>query len=182
MLPRLFLISIFLLHPLAAEKKADTGEAKGSATVEKTGLFNVRGFSLGVGANYSRFRYYPPFGYYRPYSYSWGGSYYWGRYPFHHLTGAWAYPDFYHPAHFAGSGRTAGGGRIKLKTKFKEASVYLDGAFAGLAKDLKDIWLKPGVYQLKLETDRHQPFEIRVYVLTGKTVRIEPNFEERSQE
>ena len=176
MLPRLFLISIFLLHPLAAEKKADTGEAKGSATVEKTGLFDVRGFSLGVGANYSRFRYYPPFGYYRPY------SYYWGRYPFHHLTGAWAYPDFYHPAYFAGYGRTGRGGRIKLKTKFKEASVYLDGAFAGLAKDLKDIWLKPGVYQLKLETDRHRPFEIRVYVLTGKTVRIEPDFEEKSQE
>ena len=172
----LVLISLFLLQPLAAENKADPGSAKGAATVEKTGLFNLQGFSLGVGAGYSRFRYYPPFGYFRPY------SYYWGRYPFHHLTGAWAYPDFYHPAYFAGYGRTAGGGRIKLKTKHKEASVYLDGAFAGLAKDLKDIWLEPGVYQLKVEPERLAPFEIRVYVLTGKTVRIEPRFQERSQE
>lgn len=172
---RLVLISLFLLQPLAAEKKADTGAPKGAATVEKTGLFNVHGFYLGAGASYSRFRYYPPFGYFPYYSY-------WGRYPFHHLTGAWAYPDFYHPAYFAGYGRTARGGRIKLKTKYKEASVYLDGAFAGLAKDLKDIWLEPGVYQLKVEPDRLAPFEIRVYVLTGKTVRIEPQFQERSQE
>ena len=176
MLTRLFLISLFLLQPLAAEKKADPRDAKQEVTVEKTGLFNLHGFSLGGGYSSSRFRYYPPFGYFRPY------SYYWGRYPFHHLTGAWAYPDFYHPAYFAGYGRTARGGRIKLKTKYKRASVYLDGAFAGLAKDLKEIWLEPGVYQLKVEPERHEPFEIRVYVLTGKTVRIEPKFQKRTQE
>ena len=176
MLLKLFVLTLFLLHPLAAEKKADPGEAKGTATVEKAGLFNVRGFSLGAGAGYSRFRYYPRFGYFPYYSY-------WGRYPFHHLTGAWAYPDFYHPIYFADYARTSGGGRIKLKTKYKESSVYVDGAFAGLAKDLKDIWLEPGVYQLKVEPEeRLAPFEIRVYVLTGKTVRIEPEFRERSQE
>ena len=51
-----------------------------------------------------------------------------------------------------------------------------------MAKDLREIWLEPGVYQLKVAADLHEPFELRVYVLTGKTVKIEANLKEQEKE
>ena len=166
---RLLLLTLLFLHPLAAEKSADVKTAeksadteahKGKVTVEKPDLIESSGLTL--GARYARFSRSRPFGHYPYY------SDYWGWYPHDHPVDYWSFS------------RT--GGRIKLKTKHKEASVYLDGAFAGLAKDLKEIWLDPGVYELKVEPEQHRPFEIRVYVLTGKTVRIEPKFEAGPQE
>ena len=88
---------------------------------------------------------------------------------------AWA-----HPGYYLGFDRSDSTGRIKLRTEHEEASVFLDGAFAGMAKDLKEIWLEPGVYQLKVTADLHEPFELRVYVLTGKTVKIEADLKEET--
>lgn len=157
---RLLLLTLFFLQPLAAEKSGDAEAPKGKVTVEKSELIELGGLNL--GARYARFSRYRPFGRYPYY------SDYWGWYPDGHPVDYWSF--------------TRTGGRIKLKTKHKEASVYLDGAFAGLAKDLRDIWLKPGVYQLKVAPEHHEPFEIRVYVLTGKTVQVEPEFQEKSPE
>ena len=51
-----------------------------------------------------------------------------------------------------------------------------------MEKDLREIWLEPGVYQLKVTADLHEPFELRVYVLTGKTVKIAAELKEKEKE
>ena len=125
---------------------------------------------ISIGAGYSRYGYHSPSLYNYPY-------YYRSHYPLYHPFDAWA-----HPGYYLGFDRSESTGRIKLKTEHKDASVFLDGAFAGVAKDLREIWLEPGVYQLKVAADLHEPFELRVYVLTGKTVKIEANLKEQEKE
>lgn len=68
-------------------------------------------------------------------------------------------------------------GRIKLVSVSKATKVFLNGAFAGVAEDLKDMWLEPAAYNLKLESPSVGSSEFRVYVLSGKTVKI--NFDKR---
>jgi len=64
-------------------------------------------------------------------------------------------------------------GEVKLLTAEKNAEVFLDGAYAGLSEDLKSIWLDPGAYSLELKSTGKQVFKKRIYVLSGKTVKIE---------
>jgi hypothetical protein len=64
-------------------------------------------------------------------------------------------------------------GEVKLAVRDKQAEVYIDGAFAGLAKDLKHLWLDPGAYDFVLRAHDQPPFEQRVYVLTNKTLKLD---------
>ena len=66
-------------------------------------------------------------------------------------------------------------GEIKLRSSIKDADVFIDDALAGKAKDLKTLWLEPGVYNLKVQADQYEPFTIRLYVLSGKTLKIDAN-------
>lgn len=63
-------------------------------------------------------------------------------------------------------------GQIQLKADPKDAAVYIDGAYAGTAKQLKNIWLDPGAYDLSVRAAGREPFQQRLYVLTGKTLGI----------
>lgn len=67
-------------------------------------------------------------------------------------------------------------GEVRLETQVKTASVFLDGAYAGTVKDLKSMWLEPGVYQLALRDSGGRGFEKKIYVITGKTLRMRPEF------
>lgn len=71
-------------------------------------------------------------------------------------------------------------GEIKLKTDHKTAEVYIDGAYAGLVKDLKTIHLRQGAYELEIRSDDGGIFQDRVYVLAGKTMKITPVFKTAS--
>ena len=62
-------------------------------------------------------------------------------------------------------------GEIKLKAP-KDASVYLDGGFAGSAEKLKSMWLEPGIYQLQVSSPDGSEYRKKVYVLSGKTLDI----------
>jgi len=62
-------------------------------------------------------------------------------------------------------------GQLKLAAP-KDASVYLDGAFAGSVQKLKSIWLEPGIYELKIAGVNGREFQKKVYVLSGKTLDI----------
>lgn len=85
----------------------------------------------------------------------------------------WFYqPFFYHPYYATGFARGPQMGEIQLRAPVKSAEVYLDGAYAGTVGDLKSIWLEPGAYNLEVRDGRHT-FERRVYVLSGKAVRID---------
>ena len=113
--------------------------------------------SIGAGYGYGSGPYWPGFwaGYYPP--------------PF---FGGWYEPwwgPFYAPVYFAPQ---VNNGQVNLQTSDKNAEVYLDGAFAGPASKLKNFWLAPGVYQLEVRAAGQAPQEKRIYVLTGKTLKI----------
>jgi hypothetical protein len=63
-------------------------------------------------------------------------------------------------------------GTLKLKALSKQAEVYVDGAYAGVVKDLGSMWLEPGAYDLEIR-ENSDIFHKRIYVLSGKTVRID---------
>jgi hypothetical protein len=111
----------------------------------------VRLGGIVVSAGYSRYS-----GFYYPY-------YYYYHYPF------WDYWAFYPAIYWTGSPDK---GEIRLRA-LPKAEVYLDGAYAGYAADLKTFWLKPGAYNLEIKTPERSPYSRRIYILTGKTLRIE---------
>ncbi len=64
-------------------------------------------------------------------------------------------------------------GEIKLENAVdKQSEIYINGAFAGLAKDLRHIWLDPGAYDFELRAKNQEPIQKRVYVLTNKTLKL----------
>ena len=136
------------------------------------GKRRVRLGGVVVSAGYSHFSGgYPwwgyPWGYYYPY--------YYGRawaYPF--WLDPWSLSPFVHPGFYTGFGWGLDKGEVKLRTRLKDAEVYVDGAFAGSASRLKSMWLDPGAYSLEVRAPGREPFEKRIYVLTGKTLQIEP--------
>ncbi len=115
-----------------------------------------------VGVGYASGPYYGPYYGYGCYDPFWCGPY---GYP-------WG-PMFYTSA----PGRPMG--EVKLGVSDKEAEVYIDGAFAGLAKDLKHIWLDPGAYDFEVRADGKQPVQLRAYVLTNKTIKLDFDRSER---
>jgi PEGA domain len=80
-----------------------------------------------------------------------------------------------YPGYAPNFGHADGKGEVKLTDAPKNAKVYLDGAYAGTAEHLKHIWLAPGAYNLAVATTDHGTFEQRIYVLSGKTVKIAAN-------
>jgi hypothetical protein len=62
-------------------------------------------------------------------------------------------------------------GQIKLDAP-RDASVYLDGAFAGTANKLKTIPLEPGVYELEVKGATGGEYRKKLYILSGKTLNI----------
>lgn len=112
--------------------------------------------TISVGAGY---------GYY-------GGPYWAGYYP-PPFYGPWFDPwfaaPFYGPVYLVPQPDK---GQVNLQTSEKDAEVYLDGAYAGSASRLKKFWLAPGVYQLEVRAVGQAAREKRIYVLTGKTLKI----------
>ncbi len=110
-----------------------------------------------------------------------GVGYSHGFYPYcgYFYPGVWCDPFFYpfspygafYPGFYSLSPR-AGMGQVKLQTPYKDAEVYLNGAYAGTVGELKDIWLEPGVYELEIRPAKAEPLQKRIYVLSGKTVKI----------
>src|SRR6185369_5073140 len=88
------------------------------------------GISFGVGySHYAGPWYgYPDYGYYGPWDYG---------YP-------WHAPYYLDPAGDRGT--------VRLKKVDKAASVFINDAYAGLAKDLKTIYLDPGAYNLEVRS------------------------------
>lgn len=121
-----------------------------------------------VGADYSHsFGHYgyPMYGGFYPF-WSYGWSPWWDYSP----AWGWGYAPFYPLA------RTAVSGEIKLQRTDKNAEVFIDGAFAGMVDDLKSFWLEPGIYNLEIKNASGGLYRKRLYVLSGKTLRVSPVF------
>jgi hypothetical protein len=63
-------------------------------------------------------------------------------------------------------------GQVSLQASSKDAEVYVDNAYAGTAATLKKFWLAPGVYDLEVRPKDQIPKKKRIYVLTGKTLKV----------
>ena len=66
-------------------------------------------------------------------------------------------------------------GSVKFETKRKDASVYVDGGYAGTVGELKTFRLRPGTHNLELRThDGQSIFQDKVTVIAGKTLKLTP--------
>lgn len=149
---------------------ADTTQADSAQTPIKPEKHHIRwhitpSFSVGY-AHLSGpvfFNPFYPYGFY-PADFLYGG---YGPYPF-------GYAPFYAPYYYPpfAFDYSQGRGQVKLSGAAKDAQVYFDGAYAGTADHLKKIWLDPGAYNLEVSTSSGQKFEKRIYVLSGKTLKI----------
>jgi hypothetical protein len=72
-------------------------------------------------------------------------------------------------------------GEIRLEAKPSSASVYLDDAYAGTAGKLKHFWLAPGAYDLMVAAADGSEFHQRIYVLSGKSMKIRAKFVPRNE-
>jgi hypothetical protein len=128
--------------------------------------YHVRLGTIGVGAGYTRFSgpfFYNPFWYgFYPYSFGYSSFFY----------DPFFYSPFYAPGYLGGFSYSNGRGEVKLSGAPKTAEVYLNGAYAGTANKLKSMWLEPGAYDLSVSTVGSAPFHQRIYVLSGKSLKI----------
>lgn len=125
--------------------------------------WHVKLGTISVGAAYSHFSGpFFPYGPYGFYPYDWFySSIIWNPW--------WPpYPGFA-PGYFSSG---YGKGEVKLKAEPRDADVYLDGAYAGTADRLKTIWLDPGAYNLSVSAKDHEPYQQRIYILSGKSLKI----------
>ena len=70
-------------------------------------------------------------------------------------------------------GVSSGAGELKLTTNVKDADVFINGAYAGKASKLKTMWLRPDTYNLEVRAPGHAPYSERIYVVPGKTMRVD---------
>ena len=150
----------------APESAAQESSAKDAEIPVEKRRLHLRLGTISVGAGYSSGPYYAPYGYY-PY-----GPY--GFYP-----GDWVYTSFAYPMWggypYYGPGSfdyNSGRGEVRLTADPKLAEVYIDGAYAGTADRLKSMWLDPGAYDLTVSAKDRESFHQRVYVLSGKSLKI----------
>lgn len=150
------------------ESNAASKEQTESVEASKQSRIRLGGISLTGG--YSRFS--GP-AYWGPPFYGYYDSQFWT--PFwqsHFPYGGAAFSGFYPAYNFR---RGPSMGEIKLQAEPVTASVFINDAYAGRVQDLRSISLVPGVYNLKIETEGRPGFARRIYVLSGKTLKIEAN-------
>ena len=103
------------------------------------------------------------------------------------FVGGYFGPGYYGPAYYGPSwyGPQWGGsygyehrpvtGSVKFQTKMKDASVYVDGGFAGTVGELKTFQLRPGTHNLELrDREGNSIFQDQVNVIAGKTLKLTP--------
>ncbi len=154
--------------PSANETKSKPESSDKDAPAEKR-KFRLRLGGISVGAGYSHFSgpYYYPYGY--PVGYA----------PFGFYPGDWVAASFWYPiaspySYYSADAFRYGDGRgeIRLTADPKEAKVYIDGGYAGTADKLKTLWLDPGAYDLTVSAAGREDFHQRLYVLSGKSLKI----------
>ena len=67
-------------------------------------------------------------------------------------------------------------GEVELKTNVKDADVFINGAYAGKAGKLKSMWLLANTYSLEVRTPGRTPFIEKIYVISGKTLKVQADF------
>ena len=95
--------------------------------------------------------------------------------------GYWGGPSWYGPGWYDPWGRTylaprSNLGEVKIVTKAKDESIYVDGGYAGVTGKLKHFELSPGNHDIELRDPSGRTiFQQRVQVIMDKTIEIRPN-------
>ena len=151
----------------ATQAQDQTAEPSSSKDTDKEASehhTHVRLGGIAVSAGYTHWSpgSYPNIFPYDPFYYPFTAAIWWD--PF------WGfYPPFPVGSFSQGNGK----GELKLSGVPKNASVYVNGSYAGTADRLKSFWLDPGAYDLEISVPGGRRYEQRVYVLTGKTLHID---------
>jgi hypothetical protein len=170
------LAGLLFLSTLALALADDPPKDSGTASNEPTGSVEAskqtRVYRGGVSLTSGYNRFSGP---------AYGGTPFYGYYSSQFWTPFW-------PSHSPYDGLAASGfypaqnlqrgpsmGEIKLQAEPMTASVFINDAYAGQVQDLRSISLEPGVYNLRIEAEGRPNFACRVYVLSGKTLKIEAN-------
>ena len=105
-----------------------------------------------------------------------------GFYGYPYAYGPWGYPYYgyvpYGPYGYApyGYGYGYGYGRplgeVHIKSPNPDAQIYINGAYAGRAHDLKTVYLVPGTYNIEQRIGSDVQKE-RLYVLANRSLRLE---------
>jgi hypothetical protein len=98
------------------------------------------------------------------------------------IVGGYYGPAYYGPAWYGpgwvapyGYVRAPVTGGVKFVTKMKDASVFVDGGYAGTVGKLKTFQLRPGTHDIELrDHDGHSFYQERVDVIAGKTLKLVP--------
>ena len=159
-------------------QKADTrADDQDSKPARRKTHFHLGTITL--GASYTNFGrsfvapFYPYYSYYPYYAYA---AFSVGA--FYTPFASDLYGPFYYPPHAFDLNYALGKGEVELKSlgRNKNASVYIDNAYAGKAGKLKHMWLDSGAYNLSLTAADGSSFQQRIYVLSGKKLKITPEF------
>jgi hypothetical protein len=95
---------------------------------------------------------------------------YYPLFPYDAAYGLWpGYPVFGSPVFLVPQPDK---GQVSLQAADQNAEVYLDNAYAGTVASLKKFWLAPGVYELEIRAKDQAPKNKRIYVLTGKSLKV----------
>ena len=92
-------------------------------------------------------------------SWGWHDPFFYGPYGWYGSYGP--YPEYY-----------SNMGELKLKTNVKDSDVYINGAYAGKAAKLKTMRLRPDAYNLEIRAAGYVPYAERIYLLAGKTIKV----------
>lgn len=66
-------------------------------------------------------------------------------------------------------------GEVKVETNVKDAEVLINGSLAGTVGQLKTMTLRAGTYDIQVRAPGRPPFEQKIYVVAGKTVKLHPD-------
>jgi hypothetical protein len=102
------------------------------------------------------------------------GGYYGGPYYGPAYYG-WYGPGWYGPGYYGGYAveQVPNVGKVKFETKVKDASVFVDGGYAGTVKQLGTFPLRPGTHNLELRDPSGQTMlQEKVDVVAGKTIKL----------
>ncbi|MCL5006313.1 MAG: PEGA domain-containing protein [Acidobacteria bacterium] len=91
--------------------------------------------------------------------------------------GGWYSPWYDQAWHNSHHSRRPRSGDVKIITKRKHASVYVDGGYVGRAGRVNKLPLSPGSHMIQLRTSSGRTFyQKRVYVVPGKTIKLHAKY------
>ena len=153
------------LYAADADNKTDKPDASDTQVQHTSRRPHIRLGGVMIGAGYTHWS--------GGWCCGYPGYYYGGFYPAYYGWDSF----LYHPYYYSGFAWGPNLGEVKLHADRKDAEVFLDGAYAGTASERKSMWLEPGAYTVEVRASGHETYTKRIYVLSGKSLRLNAKVE-----